>query len=68
MITPEEAERIAYTTGDVKTASLLAAAIDVEDLAHELDKAKEEIERLRDDLFDANARIVELETELESRK
>jgi hypothetical protein len=43
MITPEEAERLAYIKGDTNTANLLAIAIDLQ----------AELEDTQDKLFDA---------------
>lgn len=58
MITPEEAERLAYIKGDTERASLWAAIVDTEAVLLET----------QDYLFNAEERITGLEMLLEAKE
>jgi hypothetical protein len=58
MISPEEAERIAYIKGDTERAALLAIAIDTQAA----------LEETQDELFDAEERITGFEIMLEAKE
>ena len=58
MITPEEAERLAYLRGDTERAALLAIAIDLQTA----------LEETQDDLYEAEAHRDHLEKVLEAKE